>query len=197
MLRRHDSWTEIRFEPITVLGDPKRLMPILRSYMLTTDGLLRELGPGHCGQVFHVVNLLCSSTRATSAAEKTWSIVDDLLVIGEPIEGHTLRGTVPQRYEAAGQMVRPLDEHGRTGGRPRYLVEDDGEIAVMVSELQSIARRNVGATIRHGWLDARLEEIGWERVTLDAWQEAGRAGRGGHHRRFTAYRGHPSPGGGE
>lgn len=181
---------EIRFEPITQLGEPRSLIPVLSSYKLPTDGIVHDLKAAHCRQVFHVVTMLCAIGTATTAEQETWGIVGDLLLIGEAVGGFTLRGTVAQRYEAAGELRRGPD------GRPRYLVDEQtGEVAVMASEMQAIARRHVGATMSHGWLDARIAGIGWERVLLDAWERPGRAGRRGDHRRCVVYRGAPSSGG--
>ena len=165
---------EIRFEPITVLGEPRPLLTTLNAYAIPTDGAAYTFKTGHAAQVFHVVRMLCAIGAALSAEQETWGIIGDLQAIGEPIEGFTLRGTVPQRYEAAGALGRPADDYGRPVGRPRYLIDaQSGEIVVMASELQTIARRYIGATLAHGWLDARIRGIGWERVTVGCARKTG------------------------
>jgi hypothetical protein len=65
---------------------------------------------------------------------------------------------------------------------------------IAVSNLQDAARRHVGSSLPHGWVDARMEAIGWERITLDGYDQSGRDGRRrGRHARIDAYRGQLRP----
>lgn len=197
VLRRHDAG-EIRFAPITVLSEPRKLIPILSSYKLATDGMVPSFKGEHCRLIFHVIGMLCTQAQARTDAQETEAIIGDLILIGEEIKSpaaspYTFRGTMVQRYEAAHELPRQIDERtGRYSDRPRYLIEKGtGEIVVAASELQAIARKHLGATMSHGWLDAMLEGIGWEKVTIDAREVPGRKGRHSRHRRVTVYRGIP------
>jgi hypothetical protein len=58
------------------------------------------------------------------------------------------------------------------------MVDDEtGEIVIRVGDLAEAARRHTGGSLKHGWLDAILEDIGWSRVQVQGYAKPGRAGR--------------------
>ena len=61
---------------------------------------------------------------------------------------------------------------------------------IRVSDLRIAARLYTGGSLARGRLDARMDELGWERVRLDGHALEGRAGRAGPHARADVYRGH-------
>lgn len=68
----------------------------------------------------------------------------------------------------------------------RYLVDaNTGELVIRVGDLQAAARAHIGSSLPRGWLDARMQALGWDRRGLD-----GHAGRQGRHARTLIYRGH-------
>jgi hypothetical protein len=60
---------------------------------------------------------------------------------------------------------------------------------IAVSDLAEAARRHTGSGLTRGWLEARMDALGWKRITLDGHLESGRDGRKGPHARICAYRG--------
>jgi hypothetical protein len=87
-------------------------------------------------------------------------------------------------------LRRALDSAtGRPVGPRRYLIDSEsGELVIAVSDLADAARRHVGTSLRHGWLDARMDSLGWERVTLQGHALPGRDGRRqGPHARLYVY----------
>ena len=127
----------------------------------------------------------------------------NLIQQGEPVEGCTTHGTSAQRYEAAINLGPLRDQAiGRAIGAPRCLIDtgavnkrpgeivDEGEIVLRVSDLREAARRHVGSSLPRGWLEARMDALGWRRITLQGYGHPGRAGERGPHARVFAYVGH-------
>lgn len=189
-LYRRDAPT-LEFEPAGLLNKADTLAMTLAWQMLSTDRQPIGLTNEHASRIAFVVHRLCGQARVFDAAEETFGLLGSLMLKAMPVEGHTLHGTVPQRYEAATALHRDLDEHsGRPIGPPRYLIDArSGEVIIGVSELRAAAREYMAGPLKHGWLDARMCHIGWRRVTLDAFAETGREGRRSAHVRFDVYRG--------
>jgi hypothetical protein len=180
----------IRFGPATRINSPAKLIETLSWQMLDTDGAVHALKGEHCRSIAHVVRMLCGVSETITAAEEAEAIVGTFMQSAEPVEGHTTYGTSGQRYEAAVALRRALDGTGRSIGPARYLIDaNTGEMVIAVSDLQDGARRHIGSSIPHGWLDARMETAGWRRVDIDGHELPGRAGRRGAHARVHAYRG--------
>ena len=99
----------------------------------------------------------------------------------------TTYGTAAQRYEAATALRPDL------GGKRYFQDKNTGEYVIRVSDLQKMAREVYGGSIERGWLDARMEALGWERRTLDGHARPGTAGRHGPHAKVSVYRGHLPP----
>jgi hypothetical protein len=181
----------LRFEPASHINQPQRLIEALNWQMLPSDGAIHALKGDHCRAISHVVRMLCRSSEAITAAQEASGIVGTFLQGALCVEGHTVYGTPGQRYEAALALRRELDERtGRMTGMVRYLIDSESdELVIGVSELGDAARRHVGGSLPRGWLDARMENIGWMRRTLEGRAEPGRTGRRGPHARIHTYRG--------
>jgi hypothetical protein len=61
---------------------------------------------------------------------------------------------------------------------------------IRVSDLQLVARRYTGSSLERGWLDGRMDDLGWARVTVQGYDEQGLEGRRGRHARVDVYPGH-------
>jgi Bifunctional DNA primase/polymerase, N-terminal len=183
---------DIRFDPITRLNTPSKLIEALSSYMLHTDGAVPALKTAHCRQISYVVRMLCGASERMSAAEEATGIVGTFLQVAVPIEGCTTYGNGAQRYEAAVALRRELDPTtGRPLGPLRYLIDaDTGELVIAVSDLGDAARRHIGSSLPRGWLDGRMETLGWQRVVLDGHERLGRSGRESPHATVITYRGY-------
>jgi len=199
---------EIRFEPVKAVNSPMRLIEALSWHRERGDGIVHALKGEHCRQIAHAIAALCDSSAALDAEGEAHAIVGTFIAGAQAVEGLTTYGTTQQRYEAALGLRREVDEHtGRPAGPARYLIdaqtgqrldEETGElldfgiepdVVIAVSELADVARRFVGSSLPHGWLDGRMAAIGFERITVQGYAEAGRAGRLSHHARIYAYRG--------
>ncbi len=182
----------LRFEPAARINQPARLIETLSWQTLPTDGAVHALTAAHCREISYVVRMLCGISHTITEAQEAEGIVSDFLSAAERIEGCTTYGTQAQRFEAAISLRRAIDEvTGRKLGVARYLVDGDtGEIVMAVGDLQETARRHVGSTLPRGWLDGRMADLGWTRITLDGHLEPGRSGRRTAHARIFAYRGH-------
>ncbi len=181
----------IRFEPASKINTPARLVEVLSWQMLPTDEAVRAFKAEHCREIAYVIRMLTGLANTISEIDEVQAIVSDLLSDAEPVEGHTTYGTPAQRYSAATALRRAVDEMtGRRIGLMRYLIDlNTGEYVISVSDLQETARRHVGSTLPRGWLNARMETLGWARITLDGHEASGRAGRSGPHARIFAFRG--------
>jgi hypothetical protein len=181
----------IRFEPASKINSAAKLIETLSWRMIETDGAVHALKSPHCRQIAHVVRMLCGASEAMSDEQETEAIVGTFMQSAQAVEGHTTYGTSGQRYEAAVALRRAVDEvTGRSVGPARYLIDENtGEMVMAVSDLQDAARRHVGSSLPHGWLDGRMEALDWARITLAGFGQPGRAGRRGPHARINAYRG--------
>ncbi len=184
----------IRFEPATKINTPGKLIETLSWRMLPTDGPIHALASTHCRQIAHVVRMLCGAVQSMSDEQETEGIVGTFMHAAISLEGATTYGTTGQRYEAAMALRREVDQAtGRPIGPARYFIDvNTGEYVIAVSDLAEAARRHVGSSLPRGWLDARMEDLGWARITLQGYGQPGRDGRKGPHARINAYRGHLS-----
>lgn len=176
----------IRFEPAAIVSSARKLLPALGWQLQPTDCEPYGFKDDHCRRIAHVLRLACGTSKAPDAAQEAAAIVGTLLGRAEPVEGFTGYGTSAQRYEAA-EALRSDDY----GSPVRYLIDSQtGELCIRVSDLQAAAREHVGASLAHGWLQARMQHLGWDRVRLDGHRTPGREGRGGPHARCDVFRGH-------
>lgn len=182
----------VRFEPASRINTPARLIEDLSWQMLPSDGAVHDFKAPHARQIAHVIRMLCGASRALTDEQETAGIVGTFLGGAVAVEGHSTYGTGAQRYEAARALHRALDDmSGRPLGAPRYLIEEaTGELVVRVADLHATARQYVGGSLARGWVDARMENLGWQRVRLDGHALSGREGRQGPHARVDVYRGH-------
>jgi len=181
----------IRFEPAKLINAPAKLIETLSWMVTETDGAVPKLTGDHCRQIAYAVRLLCGASELLSAEQEAEGIIGTLMSEAVPIEGLTTYGTTGQRYEAAVALRPETDPtSGRAIGPKRYLIDQNtGELVIGVSDLQEAARRHVGSSLPRGWLDGRMETLGWSRIELDGHELPGRAGRQGRHARVNAYRG--------
>lgn len=191
---RRAGAASIRIEPLAAAYKAQRLVPILGSQLQPTDGEPYGFKDEHARRIAHALLLLAGPSTGQTAAQETAAIVGTFLSAAVAVEGHATYGTGPQRYEAAVALRRDLDEDtGRPVGPAKYLIDaDTGELVIRVSDLQAAARAHKGSSLEHGWLNGRMEHIGWSRCTLDGHALPGRDGRRGPnaHARADAYRGH-------
>jgi len=182
----------LRFEPASHINQPQRLIEDLSWQMLSSDGAVPALKGEHCRAVAHVVRMLTDAAQVVTDAQETAGIVGTYLSAAEPVEGLTVYGTTAQRYEAASGLQRDLDTlTGRPLGAPRFLIDTNtGELVIRASDLADAGRRHVGSSLARGWLDARMDNLGWTRARLAGYAQPGRAGRTGPHARCDVYRGH-------
>jgi hypothetical protein len=189
---RRASAPPIRFEPAASINTARRLLPALAWQLQPTDGEPYGFKDEHARRIAHVLRLLCGASIEVTEAQETAGIIGTYLSSAVPVEKHTTYGTSAQRYEAAVALQRSLDEMtGRPIGPARYLVDaDTGELVIRVGDLQAAARAHIGSSLPRGWLDARMQALGWDRRGLDGHAVDGRAGRHSAHARTLIYRGH-------
>jgi hypothetical protein len=183
----------IRFEPMSKIHQPPRLIAELGGWLLDTDGAIPAFRAEHCRAIHHVIRMLCGRGSQLSASDEAAGIVGTFLGAAQAGEGLTTHGTTQQRYEAATALQRSLDEDsGRPIGAMRYLIDaSTGELVIRVADLAVAARAHAGTGLAHGWLDGRMDALGWVRVRLSGYSQTGRDGRRtGTHVRCDAYRGH-------
>jgi hypothetical protein len=178
----------IRFEPASVLTSAAKLTNALIWQLQASDGTPHPWTNGQAVIVARIIRLLCSTVTTMTATDETQAFVVNLTQAAEQLPGRT--GTSSERYEAALSLKPPEDGNGRQIG-VRYLIDqDNGETIVRVSDLAQIARKITGGSLTRGWLDARMQAIGWRRTRLD--------GHGmprtpeevlGHHAHCDVYRG--------
>jgi hypothetical protein len=182
----------IRFEPASRINTPLRLFETLSWAVLHTDGAVPGFTGKHCQQIAHVVRQLCGAVETLSDEQEAAGILGTFLSSAVEVEHEvTSYGTAGQRFEAAVSLRREIDQPtGRPVGQARYGRDSyTGELLIAVSDLADAARRHVGSSLPHGWLDARMGALGWKRVVLDGHALPGRDGRKGPHARINAYRG--------
>lgn len=168
------------------------MVPMLDTQLQPTDGEPYGFKDEHCKRIGRVIGLACGVCAAPDAAQEAAAIVGTFTLSAKAVEGLTTYGTPAQRHEAVEALRPELDTHsGRAIGPSCYLIDDStGELVIRVSDLQEAARRHVGASLPHGWVDARIDNLGWARAHLQGYAHAGREGRKGPHSRCDVYRGH-------
>ncbi len=130
--------------------------------------------------IARVVRWLCDASSAITSRQETAQILTTYLeAAADPEDGNTY-GTTGERYDAV-VALRPIDDQYGKPGRSRYLIdphrvdaegtpnpegEPDPQIVIRVSDLAAVARKLLGSSIAHGWLDAQMEEFGWQRIEL-------------------------------
>jgi hypothetical protein len=182
----------IRIEPLTRLLVPMRLHETLASQTLPSDRPAPAFKAEHCREIAYVVRMLCGQADTLSYEQEAAGIVAAFMATAQAREGLTTYGTTAQRYEAASALRRRSDEHsGRPIGPPHYLIDSEtGEFVIAVGDLADAARRHIGSSLPRGWLDGRMDMLGWRRVSLQGFGLPGRTGRErGPHARLSVYRG--------
>jgi hypothetical protein len=135
--------------------------------------------------------MLCGVSEKLTEEQEAEGIVCTFMAYAIPIEGASTYGPTQERYAAASALRRGVDKAGHRIGQVHYLIDaKTEELVIGVKDLGDAARWHVGSSLPRGWLDARMEAIGWRRVKLDGHEQPGRAGRQGRHARIDAYRGH-------
>lgn len=177
----------LSFEPASVMTTGTRLADELVWQLLPADGDPYPWSNAQAVKIARVAHWLCSSSSGLTANQETVLIVSTLLDVSSEVEGHT-KGTSAQRAEAAMLLHPEESNHGRPA-LTHYLVDQDtDELVVRVSDLGRVARSVVGGSLAHGWLDARMERLGWVRRDLQGFTLTGA------HKRIGVYRGRlPDP----
>lgn len=190
VLTRFDA-PPIRFEPVSRINTPARLIEDLSWQTLPSDGAVPAFKTEHCRQTAHVVRMLCGVSASISDEQETAGIVAAYVSVADEVEGFTTYGAGPQRYESVRALQRNDAVSGLPIGIPRYLVDKDtGELVIRAGDLAETARRFIGASVPRGWLEGRMDGLGWQRIHLDGHAASGRVGRRGPHARAIVYRGH-------
>jgi len=185
-LRRRNA-PPIRFEPATRITSPAKLAETLNACKVHVDGETYGFTGEHTRQIEHVVRMLCGPSTARSAEDETRAIIDELVNGATCVTGRTLRGTSGQRYEALAALRRDRATHGAFTEPPKYLIDaDSGEAVVRAADLARVAREEVGS-FPHGWLDGRMEALGWRRARVQGYQLPGRGGRRGPHLHYDVF----------
>lgn len=163
-------------DPITRLNVPLRLSEALTAHRLPSDDAIPPLKGPHCRDVAHVIIMLAGTHEALTADQETASIIGTLLQIAEePDAKVTCYGSAAQRAEVVLALRHGYDESIRW-------VRDcnTGEIVVTVRDLNEVARKHMGMTMHHGWLEARLDSFGWTRAELQGYAVQPDGSRGKH-----------------
>ncbi len=190
-LRRADA-AAISFEPATRINNPRALLETLSWSTLPTDGAAPLFRSEHCAQIAHVIKMLCGAAKTLTAVQEAAGFVSTFLCSAVEVEeAVTTYGTGGQKYEAVIALRRELDQFaGRPVGPARYARDaDTGELVIAVSDLQEAARRHTGTSLPHGFVDARMDALEWQRVELQGHGLPGDRGKR-PHARIDAYRGH-------
>ena len=197
-LQRHDA-PEILFEPASRINVPGQLTTDLDWQKIPTDGEGYGYTADHCHRIAHVVRLLCGATDMLTAEDETQHIVSTFLELAVQCDdpGHLLTtyGGSPQRYAAATALQREVDQLGRPAEAPKYLLDAyTGEHVIRVSDLEAFTRQHLGSSLARGFLDARMQTIGFTRISIDGHERGGEGRVDNPHARCSAYRGHmPTP----
>ena len=182
----------IRFEPVSRINAPARVVEDLAWQTIGTDAAVPAFKAEHARQIAHVVRMLCGATEALSDADETTGMIAMFLAGALAVEDHTTFGTAAERFEATKRLQRDIEPlSGFVTGPPRYLIDSStGELVIRVSDLHEAARRYIGGSLARGWVDARMQNLGWSRVRLQGYGLSGREGRStGPHARVDVYRG--------
>ena len=174
-----------------MLSTSRRLHPALTWQLQPTDGEPYGFKDDHCNRIAHVARLLCGTCAAPVEAAETAAIIGTFLSDAIVIEGCTTYGATTERYQAILALKPRVDEQsGRVFGQSHCLIDSQtGEFVIRAGDLQGAARRHLGSSVPHGWLDARMDNLGWSRLTLQGYESAGRDGRRGPHLKCGVFRG--------
>jgi hypothetical protein len=198
----------LKFEPAArALNSPMKIMESMTGRRAPGDGMMWAIGNAHCREIRYVVEVLAQATAGDKDRIDVELILSMYMQRAERIDDLgplTTYGGRLQRYEAAKALSRSHD------GEPmRYFVDaetgervngDTGEIldpggdpqfVIPVGDLQKVARDHLGSSVPRGWLDTRMAELGWTRISIDGHRDGGRMGRQGPHAKCFAYRGVP------
>lgn len=193
VLRRADA-QQIRFEPATKINTPLKLIETLSWQRERSDGALYPFKNDHCRSIAEVIRLLCDTSNVLTEEQEAVGVVATFMQGAEPLYDYTTYGTTQQRYEAMIALRGTVGEGGKVllhRDRRFYLVDaQTREIVIRVSDLMEAARRHTGGSLKHGWLDALMENLGWKRGTVQGYASFGRAARKEGHLRSSFYRGH-------
>lgn len=180
-----DGAAHIHFEPATRLNKGTTLQESLSWQTIPTDGIPWPWSNAQCVTVVRIVNLLCAAGGKVSREQETESIATALMGQAQEVVGH-IAGSPAERYEAIANLKPPEDGNGRPIGM-RYLVDaDTGEFVMRASDLLAVSRKMYGS-LPHGWLDARMQELGWQRLRVQGYALPGRDGRAGPHLRCDVF----------
>jgi hypothetical protein len=189
-IRRLDA-SPIRFEPAKLINTARSLRAELVWQISKTDGEPYGFTDANAGRIAYVLRLLTDGHAHTTDVQETTGIISAYLAVAVRVEGYTTFGKTVQRYEAVKALQPELDSAGRPVSPPRYLIDENtGEIVIRVGDLQDTARRFIGSSIAHGWLDGRMEALGWDRCSIDGRVQGTYAGRNSPHLQTNIYRGH-------
>lgn len=175
----------LRFEPAAVMNTSRRLLPALGWQLLPTDAQPHGFKDEDCRTIAHVVQLAIGVCKAPTAAQDAAGVVSTFIFRSTPIYEHTTYGPIDERYAALHALVRPDRDRASN-----YLVDrNTGELVIRVCDLKAAAREHEGTGLPHGWLDYRMEALGWQRITIEGRRESGRAGLRSAHLRSSFWRG--------
>jgi len=163
-------------DPVTRLNVPLRLSEALTAHRLPSDDAIPPFRGSHCRDVAHVIVMLAGTDEALTEDQETASIIGTLLHIAEEADAKvTCHGSAAQRAEVVLALRHGYDE-------PIRWLRDSytGEIVVTVRDLNEVARKHMGGTLRHGWLEARMDSFGWVRRELQGYGEQPDGSRGQH-----------------
>ncbi len=184
---------DIAFEPAKSINTGLKLAEILSWNRIPTDQEPHGYTNAQCTRIAFVIGTLCDFSQAITREQEAAGIVGTFTQGAAGIEGHTTYGTNEERYNAATILrgTGSVSVNGESIGyrEPRYLIDvETGELVIQVAALQEAARRHIGSSLRHGWLDALMQDYGWQRIELQAHAGSGRDGRT-RHVRISVYRG--------
>ena len=161
----------ISIEPASSILNVGRFMEQLMFTRITTDREPYPYTNHHCRTISHVIHRLCDSTNAISERDETMSALLALIADARRVDGFTLYGTTPQRYEMLEALQRDNGKraHQLEPWERRYAVDTTtGEYVVPADELRAFMRKQFGSAISRGWLEGRLEKVGWKQQHLTA-----------------------------
>ena len=128
----------------------------------------------HCREIAYVIRMLCGAIESQTEEQETAAIIGTFLQGAAAVEGHTtFEATGYERFQAAAALRRDFDEAGYMRGRPTYLVDTKtDELVIPVSALSKAVRDHLGSSVARGWLDGRMDGLGWQRITIDGHEDA-------------------------
>ncbi len=208
VLKRKDA-PDLRFEPAGAMYTPGRMIAELGGHKIPTDHGTLGYSQAHCSQIADVVGMLARRTADAEQASTTWGAVYAYLDAAIPQTDCTTYGDTRERFKAAGALAGMTYDETRRQHIPHYLVDartghradpETGEVidqdqlpeyVLPVEGFLGAARKYTGDVLSVGTLNAWVEEIGWERITIQGYRSTGRAARSepGGHRRVYGYRG--------